>query len=356
MALQDILGIGKVLPIDKLIDIVSFSAGRISKSYFDKKDSDTKAYEIKKLAEARAEEMKIMSKAIKENHLLTGGIIYSDEKLSIESPKRLPNTILNNNTKSNISTQNLEDRTHNRTNYQQNKKQLNLESVTAFAAEELKNEQPISDEPVSKDWTTRFFNIAEDISNEEMQALWGRILAGEIKKPKSFSLRTLELLKNLSKEEAECFMKFCEAKVSTNNTYFIYNQDNGKLLKDEFGITFNDRLLMAELGLISSENDLEFSFQPTLQNKNTIVLNYGKKGIVFYRNENVPKQPIKVLLFTKNGIELSRLVEQTANENYIEEICSSFNHENVIIEYGDLLGAENGQLLLLNKKKYSGNK
>lgn len=350
MALQDILGIGKILPIDKLIDILSNSVGRISKSYFDRKDSDTKAYEIKKLAEARAEEIKIMSKAIKDNYLLTGGIEYSEEKISISSPKETP---VSENETLEISTQNLEQRTQNRIDFQQNKKQLNLETISAYAAEELKNEEPVTDEPLDEDWTTRFFNIAEDISNEEMQALWGRILAGEIKKPKSYSLRTLELLKNLSKEEAECFMKFCEAKVNSSGTYFIYNEDDGKLLQDEFGITFNDRLLMSELGLISSENNLEFSFRPTLENKVTIIMNYGNKGIVLYRNENVPKQPIKVLLFTKTGIELSKLVEQTPNENYIDKICSSFNHENVKIEYGDLNKDENGRLMLLNKKEYS---
>lgn len=351
MALQDILGIGKVLPIDKLIDIMSTSVGRLSKSYFDKKDSDTKAYEIKKLAEARAEEMKIMSKAIKENYLLTGGIGYSDEKISIESPKELPV-----NSESNeiieIPSQNLNERTQNRLDFQQNRKQLNLESVTAYAADELKNEPPIADEPLNEDWTTRFFNIAEDISNEEMQALWGRILAGEIKSPKSYSLRTLELLKNLSKDEAECFMKFCQAKVNSGNTYFIHNNDNGKLIETEFGITFNDRLLMTELGLISSENNLEFSYRPTLQSKVTIVMNYGKKGIVLYRGENVPKQAISVLLFTKTGIELSRLIEQKPNQNYIETICSSFNHDNVKIEFGDLLKHDNGQLMLLNKQEF----
>jgi hypothetical protein len=293
-----------------------------------------------------------MSMAIKENHLLTGGISYSDEKLSIESPKELPTPTEDKNEQTGISVQTLENRTENRIDYQQNKKQLNLETVTAFAAEELKNEEPITDEPVDEDWTTRFFNIAEDISNEEMQALWGRILAGEIKKPKSYSLRTLELLKNLSKEEAECFMKFCEAKVTSSNTQFIYNQDNGKLLEDEFGISFSDRLLMTELGLISSENNLEYSFNPTQQNKVTVLMNYGKKGIVLYRNENVPKQAIKVLLFTKTGIELSRLIEQKVNQNYMEKICSSFIHKGVKIEYGDFIEAPNGQIMLLNKKEY----
>lgn len=352
MALQDILGIGKVLPIDKLIDIVSSSVGRISKSYFDRKDSDNKAYEIKKIAEAKAEEMQIMSKAIKENYSLTSGITYSDEKIAIESPKGLAKSESKELDSNNFPIPNLQERTDNRLDFQQNKKQLNIENVTAYAAEELKSEKEVTDEHIDDDWITRFFNITEDISNEEMQAIWGRILAGEIKKPKSYSLRTLELLKNLSKEEADCFMKFCKAKIVSGNKYFIYNQDNGKLLEGEFDITFSDILLMTELGLISSENNFEFSFPPTLQTEDTILMNYGNKGIVFYRGGNVPKQPIQVLLFTKTGIELSRLVSQTPNQNYIKKICSSFNHENVKIEYGDLLETENGQLMLLNKTEY----
>src|SRR5690554_545460 len=97
MKFEDILGIGKILPIDKLFDIVSKSVGKISKPYFDKKDIDTKAYEIEKLAEARAKEMKIIATAVKENFHLTGGIEYTEEKLSISSPKELSTEIPENN-------------------------------------------------------------------------------------------------------------------------------------------------------------------------------------------------------------------------------------------------------------------
>lgn len=349
MKINDILGVGKILPIDKLIDVISSATGRVTKPYFDRKDIDTRAYEIKKLAEAKAEEMKIIANAVKENFQLTGGIEYKEEKLIISSPKELQSeekqTII-------ISPQ-LEERTKERLNYQEAKKQLNIESVTAFAAEQLRNEQPVTDEPIDEDWTTRFFNIAEDITNEEMQSLWGRILAGEIKRPKTYSLRTLELLKNLSKEEAEVFTKFAQLKVNLNDKHFIYNQDNGVLLENEFGITFTDRLLLTELGLIASENNLEFSLQPTENNKQTGIINYGRKGIVLLRNEQTPKQAIRVLLFTKMGIELSGLIEQTFNQNYFERICSSFKHQNVKIEYGDLVTNPNGQLMLLNKVEYN---
>lgn len=349
MKINDIFGVGKILPIDKLINVISSVTGRVTKPYFDRKDIDTRAYEIKKLAEAKAEEMKIIANAVKENFQLTGGIEYKEDTLIISSPKELSNE----EKQAIIISPPLEERTHDRLNYQEAKKQLNIESVSAFAAEQLRNEEYVTDEQLDEDWTTRFFNIAEDISSEEMQSLWGRILAGEIKNPKTYSLRTLELLKNLSKEEAEVFTKFAQLKINLNNNNFIYNQDNGVFLESEFGITFTDRLLLTELGLIASENNVEFSLQPTENSKQTGVLKYGQKGIHLLRNENTPKQAIRVLIFTKIGTELSGLIEQTYNQNYLEKICSSFKHQNVKIEYGDLITNSNGQLMFLNQVEYN---
>ena len=203
MKLNDILGLGKVFPLDKLVDIVSKSVGRVSKQYFDKKDIDTKAYEIRKLAEAHAEEMKIIASAVRDNFQMTGGIEYKEEKIAISSPKDLsiqPEQF-------GLLNPSIEDRTQKRIDFQNVQKQINIESVTTFAAEELKDEPPVTDEPVDEDWTTRFFRIVEDISNEEMQTIWGKILAGEIKQPRSYSLRTLELIRNLAKQEADIFMK-----------------------------------------------------------------------------------------------------------------------------------------------------
>ncbi len=228
----------------------------------------------------------------------------------------------------------------------------NHPQITSIAAETLKDEEEIPNNPIDEDWTTRFFNIAEDISSEEMQYLWGKILAGEIKSPKSYSLRTLEVLKNLTRDEAHIFTKFAQAKLHSANNSFIYNPDNGKVLQDLFGITFTDRLLLTELGLIASENNLEFSYNPTEQQKMVSLIQYGNQGIVLHRNENTPKQPIEVLLFTKVGLELSRLIIQVPKEEYIMKVCSSFNHPNVKIEYGGLGKLPNGQVFLINKKEY----
>lgn len=49
--------------------------------------------------------------------------------------------------------------------------------------------------------------IVQDISNDEMQRLWGYILSNEFRKPGLFSLRTLDSVRNISQAEAQIFEK-----------------------------------------------------------------------------------------------------------------------------------------------------
>jgi uncharacterized repeat protein (TIGR03899 family) len=337
--MKDILGLGKVLPIDKLIDIVSSVAGRLSKPYFDRKDIDTKAYEIKKLAEARAEEMKIISKAVKENFYLTGGIEYSETGIAITSPKELPKSeeIIE------ISTPTLGERTQSRIDFKEAKKQLNLESVTAYAAEQLKDEPPVTDEPIDEDWKTRFFNIAEEVSNEEMQALWGRILAGEIKKPKSYSLRTLEVLRNLSKEEAECFIKFGQLAIRSSGVSFIINFKSEKLLEEKYKLTFGERLLLEELGFITA-NDLQFLLPETKENPSQTVFQIGNVCIVATKEANIPQQQVPALVFTKIGQELLQLIATKPELDYIQLLAAKIRRKGVVVKFANILNIKDGNI------------
>ena len=335
MNVNDILGLGKVLPIDKLIDIVSNSVGKISKPFFDRKDVDTKAYEIEKLAEARAKEMKIIATAVKENFQITGGIEYQDEKIAISSPKELPIETQQQI----LLTPSLEERTHDRISYQEGKKQLNIESVTAFAAEELKNEEPVSDEPLDEDWTTRFFRIAEEVSNEEMQALWGKILAGEIKQPKTYSLRTLELIRNLSKNEADTFMKVANFAVKSSKANYLFKTNDDDLLNKKHNITYSDLALLIEIGLIQPGDFVSYQIlqQP---NENQRIFTSGNVVLIAKIKANTPTIKMPVNVFTNAGNELLKLINPNPPFDYLTAIAKSIKNENVDIKYAHILAWE----------------
>jgi hypothetical protein len=306
MEIKDALGIGKVLPVEKLTEILSKAVGRISKSYFDKKDAQSKAYEIKALADAKAYEMKVLGEAIKENAIGTGGIEYKEQQLQISSSKDLTR----------IPDIDLSARIDERILFQDAQRQINLESITAIAADQLKDEGEIESDPIDQDWFNKFFRYSEDISNEEMQKLWGKILAGEILRPKSFSLRTLEIIRNLSKEEADIITKVANFCINANHDYFLFKGDDNAY--EKYNISSYDIFLLTELGILQSGSFLTFRLSKTTTGNKTIMI-LGKKILVVERQPNSPEVFIPIEIFTSVGKQILKLLDIDAHEEYFNE-------------------------------------
>lgn len=321
MEIKDLTGLSK--PLKKLIEVVSQGIGALSKPYLIRKTADAKAYEIKVIAES-----------IKNNQDSLKQIGYNEEKLSLTS--------LDSESLKNELT--LEERTQKRIEFKEQKRQKNVESITQKAAQNLESENIVSEEPVDEDWTSRFFSYAEDISNDEMQELWGRILAGEVKQPNSYSLRTLDIIRNLSKSEAEVFMKFAALAIIGNGVSFILNFKSEKLMEDTYKITFGDRLLLEELGFLTA-NDLQYKLLKTENQKAQIVFTIGNTIVVHEKQANKSEQQIQVLVFTKIGQELLKLVQRSPSLDYVQLFATKLNRQNGTIKYAGILERlANGQI------------
>jgi len=319
MEIKDLTGLSK--PLKKLIEVVSQGIGALSKPYLIKKTADAKAYEIKVIAEA-----------IKDNQQDLMKIGFDDEKLSLMS-------IDEKTLQSELS---LEQRTQNRIEFKEQKRQKNIENITQKAAQNLESEQKVSEEPVDDDWTTRFFDYAEDISDEEMQDLWARILAGEVKKPKSYSLRTLELLRNLTKEEAQVFSKAANYVLSSWNSPFLFKGKKEEFLAD-FRLTFEDRLLLTELGIIQPESNISRRL-PKSNGDSITIFESGQYLIKVNKKANTPEHRIPIFRFSKIGIELLELITPTPIEAYIKEFSKSLEDANMDVEYAYIIRKlDNGQ-------------
>ena len=108
---------------------------------------------------------------------------------------------------SRIQVSDLEKRVAYRWLKEEAKKQANIEAITRQALPLLEDES--KPENVEDDWIAHFFSEARIISNEEMQRLWSEVLAAEGNEPGSFSKRTVNLLADLDKFDAELFTRFC---------------------------------------------------------------------------------------------------------------------------------------------------
>lgn len=153
--------------------------------------AEAEAYKIKALADAKSYEINTIGEAIRNNQDLPMSFNNGDTSLSIDT----------------TNTEQLIQRSNYRLQYQQARKEHNIESVIGKTVLELEDKTVESTDDVDEDWLNRFFNIVEDVSDEQLQSLWSRILAGEILQPHSYSLRLLEFLRNISKDELELILK-----------------------------------------------------------------------------------------------------------------------------------------------------
>lgn len=308
--IKDLTGLSE--PIKKLIEVISHGVGAVYKPYLIRRTADAKAYEIK-----------VLSEAISKNQEALSMIKFDEGKLSLSSID-----------KDEIKELPIESRSENRQEYQEQKKQLNIETITQIAAENLENEESVSEDKVGEDWTTRFFNYAQDISNEEMQELWGRILAGEIKQPKSYSLRTIELLRNFSKEDAEVFIKLSQFAFHMRTDDFLV-KGNNKIL-DKFNIQYSEIALLQEIGLLHTGEMVSYNFIPTTKVIRTPVT-IGDTIILLERKENSPEQSVSVILFTCIGRELLKLVTINPDFKYIQWFAKELKSDMTNLKYGRII-------------------
>jgi uncharacterized repeat protein (TIGR03899 family) len=285
-------------PLEKLLDVLQNIFGKFYEPKEIRKRADAKAYEIETLRKAE-----IIGK-------------YEAIELENEYLRRIDKRLLQKEIRI----------------------QQNFDNIIYHAATQLKNKTTVSNEPIDEDWINNFFSFAENISNKEMQVLWGRILAGEIEEPGSFSLRALDILRKMKKEDASCFNKFAELSINYQGESFIINFINLKVLEKKYSIGYSDRLLMEELGLVSSQDlvvhfaqiDSEIKIDKFIFSDKTL---YTKR----LKNNNTQVPYLHVITFTKVGQELLKLVKHSIDLYYLRLFCSWIRKDVSEIKYSNTI-------------------
>ena len=288
-------------PLEKLIEVVSNGIGTLYRPRKIKKEADAQAYAIKVLEKAKAE-------------------AGADSMLiEAETVERIGQRLV----------------------AQEIRRQNNIDTVVEAAADELKGKE-VSEEPVDEDWSTRFFGIVQDVSQEEMKVIWSKILAKEIERPSTFSMRTLDTLRNLSAKEAELFEKIASY-VLDQNGYFIYNDPE---VLEKFGISYMDIAQLAECGMLQSGDFVSKNYKGNPENDTVSAILYGKYVIIMKLPKASAIVDIPVILLSQAGRELFGLIEPKVNLDYIRELNQYVKRKNsnATLQYAEYIKIEDGRV------------
>ena len=201
-----------------------------------------------------------------------------------------------------------------RIQYQEEKRQRNIESVVRQAAEELED-KVVPDEEPNHDWTARFFNEVQGVSSDEMRALWAKILAGQVERPGSSSIRTLSILRNMTRTDAEEFTRFCSFAWNIQGLQPLILDHNAEIYTNR-RVTYGLLTHLEGLGLIKhvDTGTLAIGNLPK-----TISASYGNRAVeITFPAESRNSLTIGSAMFTVPGWELSHAVEPDFVEGFFE--------------------------------------
>jgi uncharacterized repeat protein (TIGR03899 family) len=220
------------------------------------------------------------------------------------------------------------------------RKILNLESILSKAINFCLDDGQTDD--IDPDWFFSFIKMAEEIYSPPMQELWGKIFAVESGKPGSFSLNTLQLLKQLTQKDALIFRRavnFASRQRGDSSPKlligyyrkkslwsFLSTNSGHQLNLAQFGLSYPDLLALMDLGLIH-HSEIESGEIPLGD-----TTEWRVAGHTMTLSPRLKALTLVYFKFTTTGAELSKLVNSQKQDHYVlalkQRLSGVFNIKN----------------------------
>lgn len=231
------------------------------------------------------------------------------------------------------------------------RERVNVDQVAELAAADLKSESPTiasdlaAEAPsISEDWLNAFESEAAQMSSEQMQRLFGKILAAEIRRPSSYLIKTIKLMVQLDNRAANLFRLLCSLSISarvprTNEIIDARVVSIGNAASNSlkaYGLSFDALNILHEYGLIISDYNSYLDYRMSVVHNNRIglPLTYQNAEWAFVPKVVAPESAslqVHGVAFSRSGKELLPIVDIEPNEAYTAALKDFFDKQGVTI-------------------------
>jgi hypothetical protein len=210
--------------------------------------------------------------------------------------------------------------------HQETRRQENIESIAAKAAAELPPNARTED--LDEDWVAHFFDRCDNVSNEQMQSLWSRLLAGEATNPGTYSKRTVDFIATMDKSDADLFTKFCQFVWVIGEVTPLIFDEQADIYSNQ-GINFASLKHLDSIGLISFESTT--GYRKLGLPKRAIIFYYSLPTLAEFANEKDNEMQVGKVLLTKAGKELVNICGSQNNQEFYEYAIDKLSKQNIIL-------------------------
>jgi Protein of unknown function (DUF2806) len=231
------------------------------------------------------------------------------------------------------------------------RERVNVDRIAQIAASELNSGDSDGTDreapevaPVSEDWMNTFEDEAAQMSSEQMQHLFARILAGEIRRPSSYSIRTVRMLAQLDNTAAALFKVLCSLCMSLRvpnssvvvdaRVAFLGEASQNSL--QPYGLSFGQLNILQEYGLIISDYNswMDYRIAIAIDGKVQLPASYLHEQWVLVPKAAAPALSefrVNGVAFTRSGAALLSIVDKQPIEQYTAALKSFFDQRGMVM-------------------------
>ena len=206
------------------------------------------------------------------------------------------------------------------------RKQDNIESITEKAIPQLNDSA--NPQNMEDDWITNFFDKCRIVSDEEMQLLWAKVLAGEANSPGTYSKRTVNCLGSLDKMDAQLLTNLCSfAFIIVDLAPLIYDE-KASIYNDQ-QINFNTLTHLDDIGLISFGSLA--GFKRLKLPRHIDIYYYDTVLKAELKNPENNELQIGKVLFSNVGNELARICGSKPIDGFLDYVIERLSKQGVVL-------------------------
>ena len=246
------------------------------------------------------------------------------------------------------------------------REQLNREKVLGITTNILKkkkyddsaNQQTDNEaeKTINEDWFNIFEKEASQKSSEDMQRRFAQVLAGEIEKPGSHSIKAVKTLGDMDQTVTVLFQKLCSVCVVLENPFDnniidirvpSLGKNPGQNSLEKYGLSYRNLNILNESGLIIADYNSWSLYQTAIVNRRNVIKLFfryrGKYWVLMPSSERSESNEFKLygVKLTNVGRELFHVVKQIHVQQYTQELKEYFKTQQ--LEMVEVLIERKGQ-------------
>jgi len=192
--------------------------------------------------------------------------------------------------------------------------QHNIEQITGKALPHLRSDA--KPEQISNDWIANVFEKCKTVSDEDMQAAWAKLLAGEANSPGTFSKTAIQVMSLLEKSDAELFTNLCSFGWNYGGRLVPMYLEIRDQIYATHGINFDSMNHLSSLGLLVFSGAMSYHYAGVP--KQLPISYYGREVILEFHNDSENQLKIGQLMLTPVGYQLTTICGSAPIEGFYE--------------------------------------